>query len=208
MCYRPERTRRWCTVCNDVTSWVLDRSIGHSRCIRCHSDSRKAKQVKKNIMEEPKLNKQYVKQQIDAAIKELQIEYDGKLLSVLKRIDNIYQCPDCGAVAFRDSEHVCLSVRPTLHELTARPTKKICDYIMEVMPKSASMACAAKDIIDMSLAAGCMGKPGAIKAEISTMIKRKMINRRAEIIRVKTKSRSGKEFEKEVSGFVYWRGEV
>lgn len=201
MCYRPERTRRWCTVCNDVTSWVLDRSIGHSRCIRCHSDSRKAKQIKKNIMEEPKLNKQYVKQQIEAAIAELRKEYD-------ERLNNIYQCPDCGAVAFRDSEHVCLSARRTLCDLTARPNRKIGDYIMEVMPKSESLACAAKDIIDMSIAAGCMGKPGAIKAEISTMIKRKMINRRAEIIRVKTKSRSGKEFEKEVSGFVYWRGEV
>src|SRR5574343_1179142 len=130
MCYRPERTRRWCTKCKDITSWQLDRSIGHSRCIRSHSTSKFAKKNKKLPKEEKKMNKQYVQEQIKAAIAALREEYDAK-------IGNIYQCPDCGAAAFRDSEHICFKgqIQPTIAPIvTKKPT--IREYIMAILPRT------------------------------------------------------------------------
>jgi len=213
VCYRPKTTRRWCTKCKDVTSWQLDRSIGHSRCIQCHSTSEFAKKVKRDIQEEPKLNKQYVKEQIEAAICELQEEYDKKIEECNKKITNICQCPDCGAVTFRDSEHICLSgkIQETQNVI---PRKTIGDYILSEIFKippeiddviDSDSGYTSQGIVNRVISAGCMGTKHAISSALSDMVKQKKIYRRAATIKITTTSKSNKKFEKEISGFIYWR---
>jgi len=154
------------------------------------------------------LNKQYVKEQIEAAIREIREEYD-------KKFENIYQCQDCGAMVFKDSEHICLSgkIQETRQEIA--PRKTIRDYILSVIMK---VPPAIDDIIDSDsiytskgiaahvISDGCTGTENAIASALSDMVKKKKnINRRAATIKVTTTSKSNKIFEKEISGFVYWR---
>ena len=154
------------------------------------------------------MNKQYVKEQIDLAISAIREEYD-------KKLGNIYQCPDCGAVAFRDSEHICFKgqIPQTIDPImTKKPT--IREYIMAILPRSppndeiidANSAYVSQGIVSAAIASGFAGSKGAIGACLSELAKKKLINRRAAIIRMMSTSKDGKGFEKEVSGFVYWAG--
>lgn len=154
------------------------------------------------------MNKQYVKEQIESAIAALREEYDAK-------IGNIYQCPDCGAVAFRDSEHICFKgqIPQTIDPImTKKPT--IREYIMAILPRSppndeiidANSAYVSQGITSMAIDSGCEGSKGAIGACLSELAKKKLINRRAAVIRVNSTSKANRTYEKEVSGFVYWAG--
>ena len=207
MCYKPKTTRRWCLKCKDVTSWKLDRSIGHSRCIRCGSTSKFARRVKNTTEEEPKLNKQYVNERIESAISELREEYDEKFA-------NIYQCPDCGAVAFRSSEHICLAGKIQQEPLIVPQRKTIGDYILSVIMKippdideiiNSDSVYTTQGIVSHAISAGCTGTKYAIASALSDMVKQKKINRRAATISVITTSKTNKKFEKEISGFIYWK---
>lgn len=208
MCHKPHLTRRYCMKCKTVTSWKIDPAINHSRCLICHSDSSYSRKNKKLPQKEKKMNKQYVKEQIEAAIAALREEYDAK-------IGNIYQCPDCGAVAFRDSEHICFKgqIQPTIApNVTKKPT--IREYIMAILPRSpptdgiidANSAYVSQGIVSAAIDSGYAGSKGAIGACLSEMAKKKLINRRAAIIRMTSTSKSNRTYEKEVSGFVYWAG--
>lgn len=154
------------------------------------------------------MNKQYVQEQIKAAIAALREEYDVK-------IGNIYQCPDCGAVAFRDAEHICFKgqIQPMIApNVTKKPT--IREYIMAILPQTppadevidANSAYVSQGIVSAAIASGFAGSKGAIGACLSELAKKKLINRRAAIIRMMSTSKGNKEYEKEVSGFVYWAG--
>ena len=203
-------TRRFCTKCNEITSWKLDRSIGHSRCIRCHSTSKYARKPKKTTLEEPKLNKQYVREQIDAAVKEIREEYN-------KRFENIYQCPDCGAVAFKNSEHICFKGLQQETVIVSQQKKKtIGEYVLEILLKTppeidaiieSDSIYTSQGISTAVISAGYQGSKNAIASALSDMFKQKKINRRAATIKVMTTSKSNKKFEKEATGFVYWRKE-
>ena len=151
------------------------------------------------------MNKQYVKEQIDAAISELRKEYDRK-------IGNIYQCQDCGAVALKDQDHICLQGK-IAPEIPAK-RKTIYDYVISVLshvvpvtddPISENSEYTTKGIVSGILAAGYQGSQGSIGAALSEMAKSKRISRRAAIIKTTRTSKAGKKFEKEISGFVYWR---
>jgi hypothetical protein len=169
--------------------------------------------VKRDIQEEPKLNKQYVKEQIETAICKLQEKYDKKIEECDKRIANVYQCPDCGAAAFRDSEHICFSgkIQETRDII---PRKTIGDYILSEILKSppeiddvidSDSVYTSQGIVNRVISAGCTGTKGAISSALSDMVKQKKINRRAATIKIVTTSKSNKKFEKEVSGFIYWK---
>jgi dGTP triphosphohydrolase len=156
------------------------------------------------------LNKQYVKEQIEAAISEIREEYD-------KKFENIYQCPDCGAVTFRDSEHICLAGK-IQEEVTIPKKKTIADYILSIIMKvppdideiiNSDSVYTTQGIISHAISAGCTGTENAIASALSDMVKKKkIVNRRAATIRIMTTSKAGKIFEKEVSGFIYWSGGV
>jgi len=159
------------------------------------------------------LNKQYVKEQIEAAICELQEEYDKKIEECNKKITNICQCPDCGAVTFRDSEHICLSgkIQETQNVI---PRKTIGDYILSEIFKippeiddviDSDSGYTSQGIVNRVISAGCMGTKHAISSALSDMVKQKKIYRRAATIKITTTSKSNKKFEKEISGFIYWR---
>lgn len=210
MCYRPERSRRWCTVCKDVTSWTLDRSIGHSRCIRCHNTSLVARKLRKNIKEEKKVNKQYVQDQIRIAIEKLRAEYDEKIM-------NISQCPDCGAVVLKNTEHICLHGRiPTDQPaaIQAKPKRKtIGEHILSILPDVGP----CDDIVDVDsvytkkglaarvVEAGYKGSAQSVEAAITDLLERKLITRKPSTVKVMSTSKKGNRFPKEISSFVYWR---
>jgi hypothetical protein len=169
--------------------------------------------VKRDIQEEPKLNKQYVNERIEAAICELREEYDKKIEEFNKRVTNVYQCPDCGAAAFRDSEHICLSgkIQETQNII---PHKTIGDYILSEIFKippeiddviDSDSVYTSQGIINRVISVGCTGTKHAISSALSDMVKQKKINRRAATIKIVTTSKTNKKFEKEVSGFVYWK---
>jgi hypothetical protein len=155
------------------------------------------------------LNKQYVSEKIAAAIRELREEYDEKFA-------NIYQCQDCGAVAFRNSEHICLSGKIQKETSWVVPRKTIGDYILSVILKTppgiddvidSDSIYTSQGIVSHVISAGCSGTKNAIASALSDMVKQKKINRRAATIKVETTSKKNKKFEKEISGFVYWMGE-
>jgi hypothetical protein len=155
------------------------------------------------------LNKQYVNERIESAIREIREEYD-------KKFANIYQCPDCGAVALKDSEHICLSGKIQQETLITPQKKTIGDYILSVILKtppaiddviSSDSVYTSQGIVSHTISAGCSGTKNAIASALSDMVKQKKINRRAATIKVETTSKANKKFEKEISGFVYWSGE-
>jgi len=45
---KPPNTSRYCIICDRVTSWKYNRTIGHSQCSECGSTSLYAAQDKKN----------------------------------------------------------------------------------------------------------------------------------------------------------------
>lgn len=156
------------------------------------------------------MNKQYVNERIEAAIAALREEYDMK-------IGNIYQCPDCGAVAFRDSEHICFSGKIS-REVVEPPEPKrktIREYIMAILPRNppadeiidANSAYVSQGIVSAAIDSGYAGSTGAIGACLSELAKKKLINRRAATIRMTSTSKANRPYEKEVSGFVYWAGQ-
>jgi len=214
MCQRPHRTRRWCVKCKAVTHWQIDPAINHSRCLICHSDSRFSRKVKKTTKEEPKMNKQYVKDVVDAAMAALRKEYDEKL-------DAIYQCPDCGSLALKGSDHVCLQGKIPVSDpgmVAAKPKRKtINDYVLEVLPCEPPLidgpipeytTYTAKGITDIVLSEGYHGSPGSIASALSSMAKAKRIMRRAATLTITSTSKANKKFEKEVPGFVFWKAAV
>ena len=74
------------------------------------------------------MNKQYVNERIEMAVKAIEDKYDAV-------IKNIYQCPDCGALAFRNGEHICL--RAALGDAAMprkRKAKTLADYVLQVLP--------------------------------------------------------------------------
>lgn len=208
MCIRPDYSRRYCLKCRCVTHWQLDRKIGHSRCIVCHSDSRKARKLIKNNYEEPKMNKQYVKEQIDIAVSELRKEYDAI-------IGNIYQCPDCGAVAFRNSTHICLSgkAEPVVPQT---PKKQLLDYVMDVLPTippdisqtfEAESPYLPKGIGNNAVALGFPGKATSVGSNIGKFVAQSKgaIKQAPVAYREKARNKKGTEYERIIAGFAYWR---
>ncbi len=155
------------------------------------------------------MNKQYVKEQIEIAMRELRKEYDEKLAA-------IYQCPDCGALALKTSDHVCLAgkipVTPVTLELPKRKT--ISDYVLSVLPCEPPLVddpipenseYTAKGIATNVLSNGYSGSAGSVAAALSDLAKSKRILRKAATLITTSTSKANKKFEKEVSGFVYWR---
>ncbi len=206
MCIRPDYTRRYCLKCKRITHWQLDRKIGHSRCIVCHSDSRKAKKIVKNVYEEPKMNKQYVQEQIKIAIGELRAEYD-------EIVGNIYQCPDCGALAFRNSEHICLGKR--LAPVAIPEGKRdLLSYVLDALPTEPPADMLEADSPYLSLGIGkrivelgFTGKPASVSSNLAKLFADSggRIKRVPVAIREKGISKKKLEFEKIVTGFAYWR---
>ena len=201
MCLKPDYTRRFCTHCKTVTSWKIDPAINHSRCLVCGSDSRHAKKVKRNIYEEPKMNKQYVQEQIKIAIKELRAEYDAV-------IGNIYQCPDCGAVAFRNSEHICFKAAPAVEKPSLPRKTTLIERVYDALPIGAPSADIEvfgvdSDYTPTKIAANVApAHPGSVKAAISTLWLDGKIKRKAAALRVAGGKR---DREGGVPGFVDWR---
>ena len=201
MCLRPSITRRYCTHCKTVTSWKIDPAINHSRCLVCKSDSRFSRKITKHTQEEPKMNKQYVKEQIDIAIKELRAEYDAV-------IGNIYQCPDCGAVAFKNGEHICFKAAPAVEKPPLPRKTTLIERVYDVLPIGAPSADIEvfgvdSDYTPAKIAANVApAHPGSVKAAISTLWLDGKIKRRAAALRVAGGKR---DREGGVPGFVYWR---
>ena len=203
MCLKPDHTRRFCTHCKTVTSWKIDPAINHSRCLVCGSDSRHAKKVRRDIYEEPKMNKQYVQEQIKIAISELRKEYDAV-------IGNLYQCPDCGAVAFKNGEHICFRAAPAVEP--AKPKKDtLISRVFDALPIGAPPETELFDIdspytpnqvASTIMACGYSASPGSIKACLSELWQAGKVSRRAAAVKVAAgkRDRAGG-----VPGFVYWR---
>ena len=199
---KTDYTRRFCTKCKAVTSWKIDPAINHSRCLVCGSDSRHAKKVKRNTYEEPKMNKQYVQEQIRIAIKELRDEFGPK-------IDNIYQCPDCGAVAFKDSEHICFKAAPAIEQPKPRKDtllSRVFDALPIGAPEDIDLFEAdspynPNKIASDMVAEGRSNSPGSVKSCLSSLWQTGKINRRPAALRTNGK----RDPAGGVAGFVYWR---
>ena len=208
MCVRPDYTRRYCLKCKRITHWQLDRKIGHSRCIVCHSDSRKAKKIVKNVYEEPKMNKQYVQEQIKIAIGELRAEYD-------EIVGNIYQCPDCGALAFRNSEHICLGSRSERPPTIAPKSRTLVDYVMEALPTAPpadpsavfdqESPYLATGIGNKIVENGYTGKAKSASTILAKLFREKRVSYAPVITREVTTSKTGKTFDRLTPGLAYWR---
>ena len=202
---KPDYTRRFCTKCKAVTSWKIDPAINHSRCLVCGSDSRHAKKVKRNTYEEPKMNKQYVKEQIDMAIKELRAEYDAV-------IGNIYQCPDCGAVAFKNGEHICFKAAPTTVEQPKPRKDTLLSRVFDALPIGAppnDIEVFSTDspynpnkIVQTVWDTGHYDPASSIRAELSLLWKAGKVSRRPAALQVANGKR---ERAGGIPGFVYWR---
>lgn len=199
-------TRRYCLVCKQVTTWKIDPAINHSRCLICHSNSSKSRKIKKTTKEEPKLNKQYVKEQIDQAVETIRKEYDAKLAT-------IYQCPDCGAVTIMGTDHVCLQGKIPVSAPEIKPKRKtIFDYVLAVVPCSPpdgelvneNAPHLAKNITANVMSAGYSGSPGSVITRMAELVESNKIMRRTATIKISS-SRNGKKYPKDVPGFVYWR---
>lgn len=212
MNYRLPHSRRYCTVCHRVTNWELDEKINHSRCLSCGSDSRHAERPRREIKEEPKMNKQYVQEQIKNAIQKIRDEYDPKL-------SNIYQCPDCGAVAFRNSTHICLPARGDSLRSAASPTfvaqKNLIHYVLEVLPTSPpdlnsklehDSPYTVRGIEKRIAKMGYPGKISSVGSNISKFYRAGKVNRNSATIVDKIVNKNGREIEREIAGFVYWKG--
>lgn len=203
MCLKPHTTRRFCVKCKMVTAWKVDRKINHSRCLVCGSDSRFAKKPKKSIYEEPKMNKQYVKEQIDIAINELRKEYDAV-------IGNIYQCPDCGAVAFKNSEHICFKAAAAEPTAPAK-TSTAASMVLNALPIGApaidielfdtDSPYTPHKIAAMAKVIGYTGSFTSLKVTLGTLWKAGKISRRPAVI----KSEGRRKSPDGLPGFVYWR---
>ena len=208
MCRKPRTTRRYCTKCKMVTSWRIDSKLGHSRCMVCKSDSLYARKQIKRIKEEPKMNKQYVKEQIDIAINGLRKEYDAV-------IKNIYQCPDCGALAFRSSEHVCLGrqIAPAAPRLSRR--KIMDDYVLEVLqtkpPADLSIIFENDSpylhggICRLAVEAGFRGKADSPATCLAKLGREKKLEFAAVLKREIVTNNAGKTFDRITPGLAYWR---
>jgi hypothetical protein len=206
MCQRPHRTRRWCTKCKAVTSWQIDPAINHSRCLICHSDSRFSRKVKKTTKEMPKMNKQYVQEQINIAVSKLREEYDARLAA-------IYQCPDCGALALKHSDHVCLSGKLPIAAPAKQKRATLDDHILTALlveppmvddPIEEGSPYTAKGIAAQVVAAGYKGAASSVASILSRLAKNNKVMRRAAIIQY-TSGKDDKRIEKEAPGFVFWR---
>ncbi len=150
------------------------------------------------------MNKQYVKEQIEIAMRELRKEYDEKLAA-------IYQCQDCGAVTLKGTDHICLQGK--IQPEVAKPKRKtVSDYVISVLPIEPptediieeSSCYTAKGIAANVAQSGFSGSLASVPVTISGMVKQKKILRKAAILKV-TSTKGDTKFEKEVSGFVYWR---
>ena len=155
------------------------------------------------------MNKQYVQEQIKNAIHEIRSEYD-------KKLSNIYQCPDCGAAAFRDSTHICLAGK-----VEQRPVfitqKNLIHYVLEVLPTSPpdlngklehDSPYTVRGIEKRIAKAGYPGKISSVGSNISKFYRAGKVNRNSATIVDKIVNKNGIEIEREIAGFVYWRSEV
>lgn len=144
------------------------------------------------------MNKQYVKEQIDIAINELRKEYDAV-------IGNIYQCPDCGALAFRNSEHICFKAVPAAVSQPLPPTRSsLVDRVYDALPIGAPPAGVdtfgiESDYSPEKIISIVSGPAGSIKATLSYLWKSGKIKRRPAALVGKRNRADG------IPGFVYWR---
>lgn len=149
------------------------------------------------------MNKQYVKEQIDIAIKELRAEYDAV-------IGNIYQCPDCGAVAFKNGEHICFKAAPATVEQPKPQKNTLLSRVFDALPIGAPEDIdlfeadspynpnkIASDIV----AEGRSNSPGSVKSCLSDLWMAGKINRRPAAL----KSNGKRDRAGGFAGFVYWR---
>lgn len=146
------------------------------------------------------MNKQYVQEQIRNAIETLREEYDAKLAA-------IYQCPDCGAVALRTSEHICFRGSSMVEP---KKPKTVMEYILSVISNNPpeeelvdfGSIYTAHGIVSAAIASGCVSSRGSLTTTLSEMATHKKVNRRAATVKVAIKDGSK---AKEVPGFVYWK---
>ena len=148
------------------------------------------------------MNKQYVKEQIDIAIRELEKKYDSV-------IGNIYQCPDCGAAAFKNGEHICFRAAPAPAEQPAKPKKvPLYQRVFEVVPVGEpSLEVVPVDsqynphmIAHEMIAAGFTDSAGAVKGALSDLWEAKRLCRKLASVRSPGGVRAGG-----LPGYVYWR---
>lgn len=148
------------------------------------------------------MNKQYVKEQIDIAIKELRAEYDAV-------IGNIYQCPDCGAAAFKNGEHICFHAAPVPAAQTPKPKKvplyqRVFDAVpvgepfIEVVPVDSRYN--PHMIAFEMIAAGFTDSVGAVKGALSGLWEAKRLCRKLASVRSPGEVCAGG-----LPGYVYWR---
>jgi hypothetical protein len=159
----------------------------------------------------PKMNKQYVKEQIDNAIEKVRAEYEPLLKKIV-------ECPVCGALTFRGSEHVCLVSAPIIAPPAHPERRMLIDYIMDALerePPAADVdileanspylpAGISKKVMEM----GYIGKDTSVGSNIAkySLIPGSGIKRLPVTMReIKMRKSSGLEFESVKSVTAYWR---